>query len=125
MKGLSMPKCKEFSINLALLAPDNKRQIAFGMMRGCLDAETPFHAMIFVLRDLIGGEFQDRVKVEIKLGPAFNDKAEALMKRGLNAAQLDFLQGPMLNRAKKLTATGGATVQDPKMNTMGESMFEK
>ena len=58
-----MGKCKEFSINLAVLAPSNKRQFSFGMMRGCIDDNTPLYAMIFVLRDLINGEFQDRVKV--------------------------------------------------------------
>lgn len=115
--------CKEFSINLAVLAPSNKRQISFGMMRGCIDDNTPFYAMIFILRDLIEGEFQDRVKVKITIGPTLNDKAEALMNRGLNAAQLDFLQGPLTSRAKKLPATGSKEVEDKKMNALGEEIL--
>jgi len=114
--------CKEFSINLAVLAPTNKRQISFGMMRGCIDDATPFYAIIFVLRDLIDGEFQDRVRVKITIGPALNDKADALMNRGLNAAQLDFLQGPLTSRAKKLPVTGSAEVEDKRMNALGEEM---
>jgi len=115
--------CKEFSINLAVLAPSNKRQISFGIMRGCIDDNTPFYAMIFILRDLVEGNFQDRVKVKITIGPALNDKAEALMNRGLNAAQLDFLQGPLTSRAKKLPVTGNKEVEDKRMNAMGEEML--
>jgi hypothetical protein len=115
--------CKEFSINLAVLAPSNKRQISFGMMRGCVDDNTPFYAMIFILRDLIQNEFQDRVKVKITIGPTLNDKAEGLMNRGLNAAQLDFLQGPLTSRAKKLPVTGGNEVADTKMNALGEELL--
>ena len=115
--------CKEFSINLAVLAPSNKRQISFGMVRGCIDDNTPIYAMIFILRDLIDGGFQDRVKVKITIGPTFNDKAEALINRGLNAAQLDFLQSTLTTRAKKLPVTGNKEVEDKKMNTLGEEML--
>jgi len=115
--------CKEFSINLAVLAPTNRRQISFGMMRGCIDDATPFYAMVFILRDLIEDEFQDRVKVKITIGPTLNDKAEGLMSRGLNSAQLDFLQGPLTNRAKKLPATGTKQVVDKRMNALGEEML--
>lgn len=117
-----MGKCKEFSINLAVLAPSNKRQFSFGMMRGCIDDNTPIYAMIFVLRDLIDGEFQDRVKVKVTVGPTLNEKAEALMKRGLNAAQLDFLQGPLTSRASKL-APSNQEIQDPKMDKMGQQLL--
>ena len=119
-----MGKCKEFSINLAVLAPSNKRQFSFGMMRGCIDDNTPLYAMVFVLRDLINGEFQDRVKVKVTVGPAFNDKAEALMKRGLNAAQLDFLQGPLTSRAAKLQPSGGKEVTDKKMDQLGQELLQ-
>ena len=119
-----MAKCKEFSINLAVLAPSNKRQFSFGMMRGCIDDNTPFYAMIFVLRDLINGDFQDRVRVKVTIGPTFNDKAEALMKRGLNSAQLDFLQGPITSRASKLDPSGGKEIEDQKMNQLGQQLLD-
>jgi hypothetical protein len=119
-----MGKCKEFSINLAVLAPSNKRQFSFGMMRGCIDDNTPLYAMIFVLRDLISGEFQDRVKVRVTVGPTFNEKAESLMKRGLTAAQLDFLQGPLTSRMNRLQPNQGET-QDPRMNQLGSQLLQQ
>lgn len=120
-----MPKkCKEFSINLAVLAPSNKRQFSFGMMRACMDDNTPLYAMIFVLRDLINNEFQDRVKVRVTLGPTFNDKAEAMMKRGLTAAQLDFLQGPLTSRMNKVQPNA-SEVQDARMNQLGPQLLNQ
>jgi|SRR4030095_6276790 hypothetical protein len=118
-----MAKCKEFSINLAVLAPSNKRQFSFAMMRGCIDDNTPFYAMIFVLRDLINDEFQDRVRVKVTLGPTFNEKAEALMKRGLTAAQLEFLQGPITSRAARIPASKSKEVQDKKMDQLGQELL--
>lgn len=118
-----MAKCREFSVNLAVLAPSNKRQFSFGMMRGCIDDNTPFYAMVFVLRDLIDDEFQDRVKVKVTIGPTLNDKAEALMKRGLNSEQLSFLQGPITNRATKLPPSGGKEVEDKKMTQLGQDLL--
>lgn len=119
-----MAKCREFAINLAVLAPSNKRQFSFGMMRGCIDDNTPFFAMIFILRDLINGEFQDRVRVNVKIGPAFSAEAEALMKRGLSAEQLSFLQGPITTRATKLPKTGDKEVQDKKMDQLGHDLLD-
>lgn len=120
-----MPKkCKEFSINLAVLAPSNKRQFSFGMMRGCIDDNTPLYAMIFVLRDLINGEFQDRVKVRVTLGPTFNEQAEAMMKRGLTSAQLDFLQGPLTSRMNRLPPSNGE-INDNRMNQLAPNMLQQ
>jgi hypothetical protein len=121
---MSMPKkCKEFSVNLAVLAPSNKRQFSFGMMRGCIDDNTPFFAMVFVLRDLINGDFQDRVRVKVTIGPTFNAQAEAMMKLGLTAEQMSFLQGPITNRAMKLPASGSQEVTDKKMTDLGHQLL--
>jgi hypothetical protein len=116
-------KCKEFSVNLAVLAPSNKRQFSFGMMRGCIDDKTPFYAMIFILRDLINDQLQDRVRVKVTIGPTFNPQAEAMMKLGLTAEQMSFLQGPLTSRASKLTASGSAEVEDKKMTELGHQML--
>ena len=89
-----------------------------------MDDNTPLYAMIFVLRDLINNEFQDRVKVRVTLGPTFNDKAEALMKRGLTAAQLDFLQGPLTSRMNKVQPSGNE-VQDARMNQLGPQLLNQ
>ena len=78
-----MAKCKPFSVALAFLMPDNKRQISLVVDRGCKDAATPIYLIIFVLRDLVDGEFQDRVKLRVTIGDV--DQAQALMDRGLKA----------------------------------------
>jgi hypothetical protein len=120
----AMPKkCKEFSVNLAVLAPSNKRQFSFGMMRGCIDDNTPFFAMVFILRDLINGDFQDRVRVKVTIGPTFNAQADAMMKLSLTAEQMGFLQGPITNRAMKLPATGTKEVTDKKMDDLGHQLL--
>ena len=109
------PKCVPFSISLAVLAPDNKRQISFGLTKGCNADETAFWIINFVLRDKVGDEFQDRVKLLVSVNTDKNPAAEKLAKEGLSNTDISFLVGPVTNRAKKLPA---GTNADPKLNTM-------
>ncbi|MGI8735319.1 MAG: hypothetical protein ACR2LM_18695 [Pyrinomonadaceae bacterium] len=115
-----MAKCKPFSINLAVLAPSNKRQVSFGITRGCIGDE-PFYLIIFVLRDKVEGGFQDRVKLDIRVGDTLNPKAEALMTQGMNMAQLEFLSGPLTDRAKALKK---GTTEDAKLAELGQKLLE-
>lgn len=101
--------CTEFSVVLAVLAPDNKRQVSFSISRGCVDNNTPFYHLIFILRDLVNGEFQDRVHLEVTVGPADNAKAQALMDRGLKSTQLDVLKGPLTSKTKALPPGSNAS----------------
>src|SRR5947208_7946967 len=103
--------CSEFSVSFALLTTDNKRQISFGVTRGCLDAHTPLYVISFLLRDKIGDDFQDRVKLLVTIGPESNDKAQAIIDRGLRASQKGFLEGPITTRAK--AAPTGTTQDTP------------
>ena len=115
-----MAKCKPFSVNLAVLAPSNKRQVSFGITRGCI-GDTPFYLIIFVLRDKVDGGFQDRVKLDIRVGDTLNPKAEALMTQGLNMSQLEFLSGPITDRAKALKK---GTTEDAKLADLGQKLLE-
>ncbi len=92
--------CTEFSVSFALLTTDNKRQISFGVTRGCIDTNTPLYVISFLLRDKVGGEFQDRVRLLVTVGLEGNEKAQAIIDRGLRSAQKDFLEGPITTRAK-------------------------
>jgi hypothetical protein len=103
-----MAKCKELTVSLALLMPDNKRQISLVVDRGCIDDATPVYLIIFVLRDLVDGGFQDRVKLQVTIGDV--SKAQGLMDSGLKASQLDFLSGPVTNATKTLPP---GTTTDP------------
>lgn len=115
-----MAKCKQFSVNLAVLAPSNKRQVSFGITRGCI-GDKPFYLIIFVLRDKVEGGFQDRVKLDIRVGDTLNPKAEALMTQGLNMAQLEFLSGPITDRAKALKK---GTTEDAKLADLNQQLLE-
>ena len=99
--------CTEFSVSFALLTTDNTRQISFGVTRGCIDPSTPLYVLSFVLRDKVNGGFQDRVKLLVTIGPESNDKAQAIIDRGLRSSQQDFLEGPITSKAK--TAPVGTT----------------
>ena len=94
--------CKPFSVNLAVLAPDNKRQVSFGVTRGCISDDEPFYVLNFVLRDKVDDEFQDRVRLHVTIGDTDNDKAQRLIEHGLTLTQIQFLQGPVTNKAKAL-----------------------
>jgi hypothetical protein len=112
--------CTEFSVSFALLTSDNTRQISFGVTRGCIDTNTPLYVISFVLRDKVEGTFQDRVKLLVTVGPESNDKAQAIIDRGLRSAQKDFLEGPITSKA--LTAPVGTTQDTPTGSLIGKDL---
>jgi len=94
--------CKPFSVTLAVLAPDNKRQISFGITKGCISDDQAFFVLNFVLRDLVNGDFQDRVRLHVEIGDTDSDKAQRMVERGLTMTQLSWLQGPVTSKTKAL-----------------------
>ena len=105
--------CVPFSITLAVLATDNKRQFSFSINKGCED-EKPIYVLIFIFRDRdhVTDPFQDRVSLQVTVGDADSAKAEKLIARGLNNAQLTYLKGPLTNVVAALPPTGGAPSSD-------------
>lgn len=98
----AQPKpCSPFSINLAVLSPDDSTQVSFGISKHC-PATGPLYIIIFVLRTNETGGFQDRVKLEVTLGDTDNADAQAMVDRGLTMTQIEFLQGPITARTKAL-----------------------
>lgn len=108
--------CKPFSITLAVLAPDNKRQISFGITKGCISDDKAFYVLNFVLRDLVQGEFQDRVRLHVEVGDTDSDKAQRIIDRGLTMTQLNWLQGPVTSKTKSLAV--GTTTNAPAEKTV-------
>lgn len=102
--------CTPFSINLAILSPDNNTQVSFGVSRHC-PPTGPLYIIIFILRTNETGGFQDRVKLEVTVGDTDNADAQAMVDRGLTMTQLSFLQGPITSRAQALPE---GTTQDRK-----------
>jgi hypothetical protein len=89
-------------VSLAVLAPDNKRQVSFGITKGCNADNSAFYLVHFVLRDKVPGGFQDRVVLDVRVNAQDNPLAEKLAAEGMKRAQLDFLAGPITNAAKRL-----------------------
>jgi len=114
--------CKPFSIVLAVLAPDNKRQVSFGVTKGCISDDQPFYVLNFVLRDKIGDEFQDRVRLHVTVGDTDNEKAQRLIDRGLTMTQIQFLQGPLTSKTKSLPS---GTTSDPQAEKAVASIVKK
>lgn len=114
--------CKPFSITLAVLAPDNKRQISFGITKGCITDDKAFYVLNFVLRDLVGGDFQDRVRLHVEIGDTDSDKAQRMIDRGLTMTQLSWLQGPVTNKTKNLAS---GTNSDPAAEKTLASIIKK
>lgn len=102
--------CKPFSITLAVLAPDNKRQISFGVTKGCITDDQAFYILNFVLRDIVNDDFQDRVRLHVEIGDTDSDKAQRMIDRGLTMTQLNWLQGPVTSKTKSLPP---GTTSDP------------
>jgi hypothetical protein len=97
----------DFSVTLALLAPDNRTQISFAISKH-FPATGPLLVIDFVLRtlDSASNQFQDRVKLHVTVGNADTPDAQAMADRGLTMTQLQFLQGPITTRAQALAKTG-------------------
>lgn len=108
--------CKPFSVTLAVLAPDNKRQISFGITKGCITDDQAFFVLNFVLRDLVNGEFQDRVRLHVEVGDTDSEKAQRMVERGLTMTQLNWLQGPVTSKTKALPV--GTTANPPAEKTL-------
>jgi hypothetical protein len=106
--------CEPFSVNLAVLSPDDQTQVSFGISRHCPPSGA-LYIIIFVLRTNETGGFQDRVKLEVTLGDTDNADAQAMVDRGLTMTQIEFLQGPITARAQKLPA---GTTSDNRTNKL-------
>jgi hypothetical protein len=113
----------EFSVNLAVLSPDDQTQISFGISRQNTSSG-PLLLIDFVLRTQeTSGQFQDRVKLHVSVGPSDTAEAQAMADRGLTMTQLEFLQGPITTRAQALasvadSASGQPVTSDKKLERM-------
>ena len=116
--------CKPLSITLAVLAPDNLKQISFGLTKGCNTDDTAFWIIDFIFRDRpdSNSDFQDRVKLHVAIDVTDNAAAEKLSNEGLTGLDLAFLSGPITNRSKKLPP---GTTNDPKLAKMTTALVDQ
>ena len=102
--------------NSAVLAPDNKRQISFGMSKIC-QMPTTRSSSLSLCSDLIQGEFRSCAPAHRCWRRHRTDAAQALIDRGLSMTQLQLLKGPITARTKNLP-------QGTETDTKAESMLK-
>jgi hypothetical protein len=76
-KPADKPKpCTPFSVSVKILTPDDKKEIQFGITKGCNADDTAFWIIDFTLKVKKGNEMKTRVEVHITIGKD-KDKAKA------------------------------------------------
>lgn len=70
------PQCKPFSVSVKIITPDDKKEINFGITKGCNNDNSAFWVIDFTLKVKKGSEMKPRVEVHITIGKD-KDKARA------------------------------------------------
>src|SRR5258708_30371659 len=116
--------CQPLSITLAVLAPDNKKQISFGLTKGCNPDDSAFWVIDFIFRDRPDqdSDFKDRVKPHVAVNLKDSAAAARLANEGLTSLDIAYLSGPITNRAKKLPV---GAANDTKLSNMVTALVDQ
>ncbi len=115
---LAKPKnCTPFSVTVAILTPDDKTEINFGLTKGCNPDNTAFWIIDFMLKQKnAAGVMVTRIEVHVHIGKELQATAESLAQtKQLTPEGLALLQTKVAKRAKQLP-TG--TSNDEKLNNL-------
>ena len=108
--------CRPISIEVAILTPDDKHQINFGLTKGCNPDDTVFWIIDFLLKEQKGDKMITRVEVHVHVGKDKEKDAEKLSKtKKLSDEAIDLLNTLAAERAKQLPA---GTTNDPQLNKL-------
>lgn len=108
--------CTPVSIQVAVLTPDDKHQINFGLTKGCNPDDSVFWIIDFILKEQKGDKLVTRVEVHVHVGKEKEKDAERLSKtKKLSDEAIDLLNTLAADRAKKLPP---GTTNDPKLNQL-------
>ena len=108
--------CTPISIDVAVLTPDDKHQINFGLTKGCNPDDTVFWIIDFILKEDKAGKMVTRVEVHVHVGKDQQKAAEKLAdKKELSDAAMDLVNTLAAQRAKQLPP---GTTNDPKLNQL-------
>lgn len=95
--------CTPISISVAVLTPDDKTQINFGLTKGCNPDNTAFWIVDFILKELSGGTMKTRVEVHVHVGKELEQAAQTMADtKKLSPENADLLQTKAAKRAKQL-----------------------
>jgi hypothetical protein len=108
--------CTPISVTVAILTPDDKHQINFGLTKGCNPDDTVFWIVDFILKEQKDGQMKTRVEIHVHIGKELEaDAANLANTKQLSEENIDLLNGPAANRAKKLPP---GTISDKKLNDL-------
>lgn len=102
--------CGPMSVSVAVLTPDDTREIKFGLTRSCNSDGSAVWTIDFTLSQKRNGTMQPRVTVHIQVAEAKTAKAEALAaKPALTPAKLSLLENQIADRAAAVPPKKAAT----------------
>jgi hypothetical protein len=108
--------CTPISVEVAILTPDDKHQINFGLTKGCNPDDTVFWIIDFLLKEQKGSKMVTRVEVHVHVGKEKQQDVEKLAKtKKLSDEAIDLLNTLAAERAKKLPP---GTTNDPELNKL-------
>jgi hypothetical protein len=108
--------CTPISVEVAVLTPDDKHQINFGLTKGCNPDDSVFWIVDFILKEQKGSQMVTRIEIHVKVGQNnANDAAKLSTTKQLSDENVDLLNGPVAKRAMKLPP---GTTDDAKLNSM-------
>ena len=108
--------CTPISVEVAVLTPDDKHQINFGLTKGCNPDDSVFWIVDFILKEQKGSQMVTRIEIHVHVGQNnANDAAKLATNKSLSDENVDLLNGPVAKRAMKLPP---GTTTDAKLNDM-------
>jgi predicted Zn-dependent protease len=96
--------CTAFSVSIKILTMDDKREIQFGLTKGCNPDGTSHWTIDFLLKEKKGDEMKTRVEVHVTVGTEKKkEAAEELAKtKELAPSKVNLLQGRVADRAMEV-----------------------
>jgi hypothetical protein len=101
-------------VTVAILTPDDKHEVHFGITKGCNPDDSVFWTVDFLLKEDKGGVMKTRIEIHVHIAKEQEADAAKLSKsKKLSPENVDLLNGPAADRAKALPV---GTTGDKKLN---------
>jgi hypothetical protein len=93
--------CTPLSLTLAIITPENDKQISFGLTHTCNDDGSDSWEIDFTFKEKVSGNWVTIIDLKLNVNPQAQ-KAQTTAANGLTSNQLLFLQGPVYKKAKQV-----------------------
>lgn len=95
--------CTPLTLTLAILTPENDKQISFGLTHTCNSNGSDSWEIDFTYKEQVNGTWVALITLNLNVNPQAA-KAQNAANSGLTSNQLLYLQGPVYNKAKQVAA---------------------